>query len=244
MALSLWFLLAMAAADEGSLRGTEVPHKVLPGEQCTFMLPPEVPYYWEPTCKMGMLGCWADGVHAECRFCGEAPYTGLTCPSDAVVPTTKACNFDNPPITPVYWDAQCEMGKKGCFADGKHLGCRFCGTGDYSDIPCPYKVCSYTNEPVTPYYWDENCQMGMLGCNADGIHTQCRFCEKMPFQSITCPESARPPYGECWFPVKPKQSFFWDPSCAWGILGCWADGVHAECRFCGGNSSYAPIHCP
>ena len=22
------------------------------------------------------LGCWADGVHAQCRFCGEEPYTG------------------------------------------------------------------------------------------------------------------------------------------------------------------------
>ena len=23
------------------------------------------------------LGCWADGVHSQCRFCGEEPFTGL-----------------------------------------------------------------------------------------------------------------------------------------------------------------------
>lgn len=223
----------------------DFPHKVSPAEQCSFVSQPEVPYYWDPECNNGSsLGCWADGVHGECRFCGEAPYTGLACPSNAVVPSIHACRFDNPPVTPVFWDESCDMGMKGCNADGKHLGCRFCGEGNYSDIECPSEVCSFPNEPVTPYYWDSLCQMGMLGCNADGIHTQCRFCAKVPFQNVPCPEDARPPYGECWFPIAPDAMYYWEESCHWGELGCWADGVHAACRFCGGDGAYAEIPCP
>lgn len=117
-------------------------------------------------------------------------------------------------------------------------------SGNYTDIECPARVCSFVDEPVTPYFWDDECQMGMLGCNADGIHVQCRFCAKIPFQQITCPESARPPYGECWFPHAPLQTHYWDPTCTWGQVGCWADGVHAECRYCGGDGAYANITCP
>ena len=96
----------------------------------------------------------------------------------------KVCRFDNPPVTPFFWDSSCYMGMKGCLADGKHIGCRFCGAGargiarplavlhtlhscysagNYSDIECPASVCSFTDEPWTPYYWDDFCQWGMLG---------------------------------------------------------------------------------
>ena len=132
------------------------------------------------------------------------------------------------PLDPrFFWEPSCKQGMLGCFADGKHLGCRFCGEGNYSDIECPSSTCSFPNEPVTPYYWEPLCRMGMLGCNADGIHAQCRFCDYKPFQKLACPGSARPPYpdGKCWFPQGTSQSYKWDPSCRWGKLGCWADGV-------------------
>lgn len=225
----------------------EKPHKWVPAEQCTFVNPPRVPYYWDEKCAVESLGCWADGVHPQCRFCGEAPYTGLKCPDNAIVPHRRACAFDNPPVVPFYWEPTCEDGMLGCFADGHNLGCRYCGHGNYENITCPTSVCSFVNEPVTPYYWDTLCQMGMLGCNADGIHVQCRFCDFQPFNAIQCPESARPTYedGECWFPMGTAQTHKWNPRCQWGILGCWADGVHRQCQYCGPGSDgiYEGISC-
>lgn len=185
------------------------PHKWVPAEQCAFVNPPVVPYYWDPSCNSNRvsLGCWADGVHNECRFCGEEPYTGIHCPSDAIVPSHKKCEFDNPPINTYYWEPECTNGTLGCLADGKNWGCRWCGFGDYSSVTCPSSTCTFDNEPVTPYYWDSLCEMGMLGCNADGIHVQCRFCDHKPFNSVHCPPSARPNYqdGECWFPQGTAQ---------------------------------------
>jgi len=32
-------------------------------------------------CESGKLGCWADGVHAQCRFCGCGVYEELPCPN-------------------------------------------------------------------------------------------------------------------------------------------------------------------
>lgn len=225
------------------------PHKWVPAEQCAFVNPPVVPYYWDPSCNSNRvsLGCWADGVHNECRFCGEEPYTGIHCPSDAIVPSHKKCEFDNPPINTYYWEPECTNGTLGCLADGKNWGCRWCGFGDYSSVTCPSSTCTFDNEPVTPYYWDSLCEMGMLGCNADGIHVQCRFCDHKPFNSVHCPFSARPNYqdGECWFPQGTAQSYKWDKKCMWGILGCWADGVHPQCRYCGPGSggAYKGISC-
>lgn len=227
-----------------------VPHHFTPAERCSFLQPPALPFFWDQRCKLNNKkpGCWADGVHAQCRFCGEEPYTGIPCPANAIVPRAMTvCKFDNPPVTPFFWDSSCFMGMKGCLADGKHIGCRFCGAGNYSDIQCPASVCSFANEPWTPYYWDDFCQWGMLGCNADSLHIQCRFCDKVPFQSISCPEKARPAYpdGKCWFPVRAPQgqSHFWDETCKWGRTGCWADGVNRQCRFCG-SGPYANIPCP
>ncbi|CAE7238413.1 unnamed protein product, partial [Symbiodinium microadriaticum] len=226
-----------------------VPHHFTPAERCSFLQPPALPFFWDQRCKLNNKkpGCWADGVHAQCRFCGEEPYTGIPCPANAIVPRAMTvCKFDNPPVTPFFWDSSCFMGMKGCLADGKHIGCRFCGAGNYSDIQCPASVCSFANEPWTPYYWDDFCQWGMLGCNADSLHIQCRFCDKVPFQSISCPEKARPAYpdGKCWFPVRAPQgqSHFWDETCKWGRTGCWADGVNRQCRFCG-SGPYASQPC-
>merc|ERR1712073_161850 len=56
-------------------------HIHCPGSQgCAFQVIPTVPYYYEPSCHAGMLGCKADGVHDECRFCGEAPFESVQCP--------------------------------------------------------------------------------------------------------------------------------------------------------------------
>ncbi|CAJ1431688.1 unnamed protein product, partial [Effrenium voratum] len=244
MARGVLALLALAgAAPSGG-----VPHRFTPAERCVFQHPPALPYFWDESCKLNNqeLGCWADGVHSQCRFCGERPYTGVACPNNAIVPSARrVCSFSNPPVTPYFWDKRCRMGMKGCFADGQHVGCRFCGLGIYSDIACPASACNFSHEPWHPYYWDDFCQWGMLGCNADGIHIQCRFCDKVPFQSVPCPVKARPSYpdGECWFPAgEPFHGHRWDSGCKWGLLGCWADGVNPQCRFCG-SGIYANISC-
>jgi len=249
-------MLPRCTAD-GTLRGfqsangadVDAPHRVSPAEQCTFPAAPEEPYYWDPNCTSAdvSLACWADGVHAQCRFCGESPYLGIPCPSNAVVPSVAACRFPNEPTTSAYWEPTCYVGMKGCFADGENVGCRFCGDGNYSDIPSPPAVCEFVNEPWTPYYWEPSCHRNgqSLGCHADGVHPECRFCDKVPFQSVPCPDSARPAYGfkECWFPHGSATAHYWDEDCEWGILGCWADGVNAQCRYCG-SGVYIDVACP
>lgn len=46
--------------------------------QCEFANEPRVGYFWDPACRMGWLGCNADGKHAECRFCGGSAF--VPCP--------------------------------------------------------------------------------------------------------------------------------------------------------------------
>lgn len=224
------------------------PKSTKPRGRCAFVQEPETPHYWDPKCKLGMLGCWADGVSAECRFCGEAPYTGIPCPRDARAGSVSICAFVNWPVEKVYWEPDCKDGTLGCLADGKHLGCRYCGgKGAYSGIKCPRsttKACTFDTKPVTPYFWDPSCKPGDLGCKADGIHRHCRFCAARPFESIPCPDPLRPPANQCVFKNEPRTGYYWDAECQMGILGCWADGIHAECRFCGGTGAYASIPCP
>jgi len=217
-----------------------------PARSCTFATEPLVPYYWDTACELGKLGCWADGVHAQCRFCGDFPYTGVACPEGTAPPKAAACAFDNTPETPYYWDPKCFLGMHGCNADGKHVHCRFCGQGGFSDIHCPgSQVCDFDLVPTVPYYWDPECREGMLGCKADGVHPQCRFCAERPFESVPCPESVAPKEGVCVWPQRgePLVTHFWDESCKMGMLGCWADGIHAECRFCG-MGVFSKIPCP
>lgn len=206
-----------------------------PPSSCRFVAEPATPYYWDSSCEMGKLGCWADGVHSKCRYCGEQPYTSIDCPSVVAVPAATACHFGNVPQTPFFWDPTCHVGMKGCLADGRSIGCRFCGDGDFSDVECPSdkeKRCTFANEPVVPYYWEPSCTAGMLGCMADGVHFQCRFCAARPFQDIPCPGTISVALASCSFPNEPATPYFWDESCELGALGCWADGLHKECRFC------------
>jgi len=107
-------------------------------EVCSFANEPSIPYYWDPECTMGKLGCMADGMHAECRFCGKRPFDGIPCPA-AIEPPQKQCAFPlhGEPTIGYYWDEACESGELGCWADGMHAECRFCGSGVYQEIPCP-----------------------------------------------------------------------------------------------------------
>lgn len=215
---------------------------------CSFAIPPETPHYWEPNCSTGDLGCWADGVHAECRFCD---YEYIPCPRSAWRPIKDKCDFDNEPLPAdvgYYYDRACPGVDNGlgCKADGKHVGCRLCGGGAYAEVPCKVDQCTFANEPAVPYYFDHSCKMGMLGCKADGIHLGCRFCAKRPFDGVPCPASTAIPAAECWFRNEPKIQYYWDTNCTMGEVGCWADGIHAECRFCGGEpgSPYEAVPCP
>jgi len=216
---------------------------------CSFANEPQIPYYWDESCPQDghSLGCLADGEHAQCRFCGAGDYGSVPCP-------VSSCSFGNPPHLPYYWDASCEMGQIGCNADGGHVQCRFCGEFPFNGtVPCPtlgtvspVDACSFDNEPVTPYFWDSSCEAGALGCQADGEHLGCRFCGGGEYSEVTCPASL------CTFgtdgvqvPVAP-YGYYWEPEC-WGesgmALGCMADGIHHQCRFCG-HAEYEGIPCP
>ncbi|CAJ1363804.1 unnamed protein product, partial [Effrenium voratum] len=219
------------------------------GKWCSFVNEPRIPYFWDESCLVERsLGCWADGIHPQCRFCGSAPYLTVPCPDDAKVPDYRVCDFENEPLTPYYWEPRCDQGLKGCKADGKTPECRFCGEGDFAEILCPEGGCSFVNEPSTPYFWDTTCEIGKLGCNADGLHVHCRFCDVFPFRPVGCPPQVRPDYptGECWFPQGTAQTYYWERTCQVGILGCLADGLHEQCRYCGPGSegAYESIPCP
>lgn len=238
-------------ADQKSLQcrfcgGGDYASIPCPPSSCHFPNEPSIPYFWDMSCEMGKLGCWADGVHEQCRFCGRHPFTSVDCPNDVTVPLATACDFDHEPATPYFFDETCREGMLGCLADGKSPGCRFCGWGVYSEIECPpegtAKNCTFANQPGVPFYWENNCAPGVLGCLADGIHPQCRFCAVRPFESIDCPGDVAPPFGNCSFPNEPVTPYFWDETCKMGMLGCWADGLHAQCRFCG-EGVYSSVAC-
>jgi len=107
-------------------------------EVCSFANEPSIPYFWDPECSLGGLGCMADGMHAECRFCGKRPFESIECPGP-IEPPKDQCTFPlhGEPAMGYYWDETCESGKLGCWADGMHSECRFCGSGVYQEIPCP-----------------------------------------------------------------------------------------------------------
>jgi len=210
--------------------------------RCNFMVDPMTPYFWDESCNNGGLGCNADGINPECRYCGDAPFTSIPCPDDAVYSDSSGCSFDTEPVADYYWDKRCRRGKVGCRADGRHTKCRFCGgTGEFRNITCPQ--CRFPGTPSTPYFWDNSCRNGGLGCNADGVHPECRYCAQAPFESVTCPESVRPSGSSCYFPNEPKVSYYWDVHCKMGIKGCNADGIHVHCRYCGGDV-FSDISCP
>jgi len=67
----------------------------------------------------------------------------------------------------------------------------------------------------------------------------------VPFEDIACPGPIEPPKDQCTFPLRgePLIGYYWDETCVNGKLGCWADGMHAECRFCG-SGVFQEIPCP
>lgn len=93
---------------------------------CTFDTEPIVQYAWDPACLGdSSLGCKADGVHRECRFCGEEPY-----------PSCPVCSFKTVSTVPYVWDSTClGSASLGCMADGVHRECRFCGEPPYNACP-------------------------------------------------------------------------------------------------------------
>lgn len=167
------------------------------------------------------------------------------------MPKYKTCYFPVPPVTEYYWEPKCKLNgaervDKGCKADGRHRECRFCGSGAYVDVQCPVQRCTFSAEPNIPHFWDSTCEIGKKGCNADGIHVECRFCDAKPFLDVPCPPEVRPPYptDECYFPQGTGQSYYWDNNCQLGLDGCYADGIHEQCRYCGKGSGGAFKHIP
>jgi len=145
---------------------------------------------------MGKVGCLADGKNVQCRFCGEYPYNGtVPCPKDAhAVAPKDSCKFDNEPKTPYFWDTTCELGMLGCKADGKSIGCRFCGSGAYAAVNCPASLCALKPADAQwpqRHYWEPQCWNNsayILGCLADGVHRECRYCGGSgDYKSIACP---------------------------------------------------------
>lgn len=56
---------------------------------CSFASPPQITYYWEPCCTHNALGCHADAVNVECRFCGAGPWSTIPCPSTTTTTTLE-----------------------------------------------------------------------------------------------------------------------------------------------------------
>merc|ERR1712060_660413 len=81
---------------------------------CDFDNEPADPYYWDPDCVNGGLGCMADGVNAQCRDCAERPFENVTCP-EHVAPPENQCSWpqQGTPSVPHYWDESCQMGMLG-----------------------------------------------------------------------------------------------------------------------------------
>jgi len=157
-------------------------------------------------------GCFADGKHFECRFCGEADFDA--CPegdspatdggqgaphfdlntgdgSEAETLPINKCSFDAPPDAPYTWDPDCKAKGRGCKADGINEECRWCGTDPY--LPCP--ACEFANKPNVRVVWDNRCKPKeyVNGCFADGKHFECRFCGEADFDA--CPEGDGPATG-------------------------------------------------
>jgi len=57
---------------------------------CFFPSTPQIGFYWDPCCYFGKLGCHADAVNIECRFCGNGPWSSVSCPSTTTTTTAEA----------------------------------------------------------------------------------------------------------------------------------------------------------
>merc|ERR1711994_428993 len=65
------------------------------------------------TIEIATLGCRADGVHDECRFCGEAPFESVQCPRPHEEVEICQSNI-GPRSVPYFWDESCVDGMLGC----------------------------------------------------------------------------------------------------------------------------------
>ena len=112
----------------------------VPSSTCSFANEPVTPYYWDPLCRMGMLGCNADAIHVQCRFCDYKPFHSVRCPDRARPPYPDGkCWFPHGTSQSYKWDPTCKWGKTGCWADGVNAYCRYCGPGSggvYEGISC------------------------------------------------------------------------------------------------------------
>lgn len=153
-------MVALGSADSSnktgtSLRGAESLHLLAMSSssaddsyRCQFQVEPHTPTVWDPDCKEGKMGCKADGINVQCRFCGEDPYADCP-PCGPVWNPCPVCEFTIEPTTPYVWDRMChpEVYTKGCKADGIHFECRFCGEGDFD--PCPTTTVTSTTPAST-----------------------------------------------------------------------------------------------
>jgi len=55
---------------------------------CEFPNQPSLPYFWDQTCWLGKLGCLADGINVECRYCGVGAFIDVICPESTTQPYT------------------------------------------------------------------------------------------------------------------------------------------------------------
>ena len=117
------------------------------------------PYFWDSSCKLGDLGCLADSDLDETmashgglddfwptsvmytfmyHFCKSRVTYGEVSLLHRIGHATFKYSFGN--------CKQCIMIYPGCHQD-VHIGCRFCGVGDYASITCPPSACLFSNEP-------------------------------------------------------------------------------------------------
>lgn len=185
----------------------------------------------------------ADQRRSGTPGCEEVPIATDSPSVPANTSALQGCKFQTEPVTPYFWDESCNLHGLGCFADGIHGHCRFCGEGAYASIECP--SCTFQGEAPGLHYWDNSCRThpGKPGCWADGLHPECRRCGNGPYANVTCPASVSPTDGHCTFPNEPTTPYYWERTCKSGMLGCWADGIHAACRWCG-EAPYESITCP
>lgn len=64
---------------------------------CSWPALPLTPFVWDPSCTVGQLGCDADGVHIQCRFCGEHPFS--PCPTTVTSTTTTTATRSTTSVT-------------------------------------------------------------------------------------------------------------------------------------------------
>merc|ERR1712238_484651 len=138
---------------------------------------PTVPYYYDPDCTEGRTGCDADGVHVQCRFCGEDPFEAVPCPEPLAGVDICRSTLGNR-TTAYFWDEGCESGQLGCFADGRHAQCRFCGSGSYSNITCPEASSGNLRGRQFPLAQAARTSRVSFGCSL-GCHRSSRVARRM-----------------------------------------------------------------